>query len=45
MEKLNISGGRDTVSCETIRLLSNNLPNLTSLDISDCIRINRYGRF
>ncbi|XP_063683249.1 F-box/LRR-repeat protein 20-like [Bolinopsis microptera] len=43
MEKLNISGGRDTVSCETIRLLSSNLPNLTSLDISDCIRINRYA--
>ncbi|KAL5262371.1 hypothetical protein ACHWQZ_G007926 [Mnemiopsis leidyi] len=41
MEKLNISGGRETVSCESIATLSSNLPNLISLDISDCVRINR----
>lgn len=40
MLKLNISGGRDTVTCETIRRLTTNLPNLLSLDISDCFRIN-----
>ena len=43
LRKLNISGGRDVVSCNAIIALTSRLPNLRVLDVSDCFKFDKFG--
>eukprot|EP00116_Pleurobrachia_bachei_P004740 sb/3465002/ len=41
MKKLNVSGGRETVTSDVIRTMTTNLPFLDTIDISDCFKLDR----